>query len=232
MTMSLSSISSYTGTQTNEVANSTEDLGDEAFLRLLVTQMQYQDPLNPQENEEFVAQLAQFSQLEQLTNANSSLETLYRAIASMNNASMTQLLGQDVIAYGDTFQYDGEGDKTLHYESPSDVSNATLTITNESGSVVWSGDMGSLEAGEGEYVWDGSTISSGTADAGVYSFSIEGYDSDGDNVSVTELIHGEVDGMSFDSGTPVPSVDGVDIDLGDILEVMTASREDEESDDK
>ena len=38
-------------------------------LRLLVTQMQYQDPLNPQENEEFVAQLAQFSQLEQLTNA-------------------------------------------------------------------------------------------------------------------------------------------------------------------
>ena len=63
------------------------------------------------------------------------------------------------------------------------------------------------------------------------AFSIEGYDSDGDNVSVTELIHGEVDGMSFDSGTPVPSVDGVDIDLGDILEVMTASRDDEESDD-
>ena len=69
MTTTISSISSYTGTQSNEPVNSTEDLGDEAFLRLLVTQMQYQDPLNPQENEEFVAQLAQFSQLEQLTNA-------------------------------------------------------------------------------------------------------------------------------------------------------------------
>ena len=231
MTVSLSGVSTYTDTSTSSPASSTEDLGEDAFLRLLVTQMQYQDPLDPQENEEFVAQLAQFSQLEQLTDANSSLETLYLAIASMNNASMTQLLGRDVVAYGDTYNYSGSGEQTLNYDASSDVSTSTLTITDENGSVVWSEDLGSLDAGEGQVTWDGSTISSGTADEGQYTFSIDGYDSDGDEVEVTELLRGEIDGMSFDTGTPVPALDGIDIDLGDILEVMTTSDEDTEADD-
>ena len=230
MTISLSGVSSYSDPSSSAPVSSAEDLGEDAFLRLLVTQMQYQDPLDPQENEQFVAQLAQFSQLEQLTDANSSLETLYLAISSMNNASMTQLLGRDVVAYGDTFTYDGSGEETLHYDASSDVSSATLTVTNENGSVVWSQELGSLEAGEGQIAWDGSTISNGTAEAGQYTFKIEGYDADGDDVAVTEMLHGRVDGMSFETGTPVPSIDGIDIDLADILEVMTTSEEDEEAD--
>jgi flagellar basal-body rod modification protein FlgD len=231
MSLAISDVSTYTDTSTGSAASSTEDLGEDAFLRLLVTQMQYQDPLDPQENEEFVAQLAQFSQLEQLTDANSSLETLYQAIASMNNASMTQLLGKDVVAYGDTFAYSGSGEQTLHYDASSDVSTSTLTITDENGSLIWSEDLGSLDAGESSISWDGSTISDGKADAGEYTFTIEGYDSDGDSVEVTEMLHGQVDGMSFDTGTPVPSIDGIDIDLGDIIEVMTATEDDEETDD-
>ena len=145
----------------------------------------------------------------------------------MNNASMTQLLGQDVIAYGDTFEYD-EKDKTL-LQASSDVSNATLTVptspeasSGQAISVLWKPAKASMF---------GMVLRFHPGRLKRCIASIEGYDSDGDNVSVTELIHGEVDGISFDSGTPVPSVDGVDVDLGDILEVMGASRDDEESDD-
>jgi len=231
MTTSISGISSLTDSNTSAAVTSAGDLGEDAFLRLLVTQMQHQDPLDPQSNEEFVAQLAQFTQLEKMTEANESLDSLYLAIASMNNASMTQLLGMDVVAYGDSFNYEGSGEETLHYDASSDVSTSTLTVTDESGSVIWSEDLGSLEAGEGTITWDGSTISGATAEAGKYTFTIDGYDSDGDDVEVTEMLHGEVDGMSFDTGTPVPSVDGIDIDLGDILEVLTSSENDEEADD-
>jgi flagellar basal-body rod modification protein FlgD len=231
MTIAISSLSTIPDSVTDTATSSAGDLGEDAFLRLLVTQMQYQDPLDPQSNEEFVAQLAQFTQLEKMTEANESLDALYLAIASMNNASMTQLLGMDVVAYGDTFTYDGSGEETLHFDSSSDVSTSTLTVTDESGSVVWSDALGSLEAGEGTISWDGSTISGETAEAGQYTFTIDGYDSDGDDVEVTELLHGEIDGMSFDTGTPVPSIDGINIDLGDILEVLTSSDNDEEVDD-
>ncbi len=61
-------------TNTSQPKVGTNDLGKEAFLRLLVCQMQNQDPLNPQDDTEFVAQLATFSQLEQLQNLNSTYE--------------------------------------------------------------------------------------------------------------------------------------------------------------
>lgn len=204
------------------------DLGKDAFLKLLVTQLQYQDPLDPTENEEFVAQLAQFSQVEQLTTANDSLETLYTAMASMNNASMTQLLGKDVVASGDTFQYEGKGDYEVMYDAASTATSATVSITDETGKVVWSTEMGGLEAGRGSWTWDGSTINGGTAAAGQYSFTITARDRAGDTVEVAELVHGEIDGMSFETGTPIPSISGVEISLGDVIEVTSERSDDKE----
>ena len=205
-----------------------QELGQDAFLNLLVTQLQYQDPLNPQENEEFIAQLAQFSQVEQLTNANDALANLYQALASMNNASMTQLLGQQVRAHGDEFQYEGEGDVELYYDAAGQTASATLTITDEDGSVVFTSEIGALDEGEGSYTWSGNSLRGGTADEGTYTFSISGQDTSGDTVEVVEVIEGVIDGMSFESGTPVPSINGVEIGLGDIIHVSTPeSGEDE-----
>ena len=78
---------------TNGVVNSTiktttttqagGELGKESFLKLLVTQMQYQDPLDPQDNAEYIAQLAQFSSLEQMTNVNSTLDVYKRQIQEL-----------------------------------------------------------------------------------------------------------------------------------------------------
>ncbi len=69
------------------VTRGSTDLGKEEFLHLLVTQMQYQDPLNPQSDQEFIAQLAQFSALEQMTNLNTTF----------NNSSAYSLVGKEVI---------------------------------------------------------------------------------------------------------------------------------------
>ena len=209
----------------------TQELGQDAFLNLLVTQLQYQDPLDPQENEAFIAQLAQFSQVEQLTNANDALANLYQAMASMNNASMTQLLGQNVRAHGDTFQYDGDGDVELHFDASAQTSSSTLTVTDESGSVVFTSEIGALSEGEGSYTWSGNSLRGGTAEAGEYTFSVSASDSDGDPVAVQEIIEGEIDGMGFESGTPVPSINGVDISLGDIIRVSTPGAGDDDDDD-
>ena len=68
-----------------------DELGKDAFLQLLVAQMKYQDPLDPQDNSEYIAELANFSALEQMTNVNSNLESLATTI---NNIDTSVLVGQ------------------------------------------------------------------------------------------------------------------------------------------
>ena len=218
-------VNAYSDVTGQPQAYGSNELGQDAFLKLLVTQLQNQDPLNPQKNEEFVAQLAQFSSVEQLSNANDALGSLYLAMSSMNNASMTQLLGKEVTAYGDTFHYDGEGGKTLEWESSAAVSSATLTVTDSTGKVVYTESLGSISEGRGSYEWDGSTIA-GTAAEGEYTFSVTAVGTEG--VEIQTLVTGEIDGMDFSSGSPVPSIDGVDIELGDIIDVRIPGAADDE----
>ncbi|MFT4977053.1 MAG: flagellar basal-body rod modification protein FlgD [Myxococcota bacterium] len=228
MDIAIDGVTQFSQTSSAPMAQEADLMGQDTFLQLLTTQLQNQDPLNPQSNEEFVAQLAQFSSLEQLVGLNDSVDNLYLATASMNNASMTQLLGREVVAWSDEFHYDGEGSVEIGYEASADVSSAEITITDEDGSVVWSGPMGSLDEGEGSYSWDGTDQSGNTVGEGVYSFSITGQDSNGDDIEVVGQLAGEIDGMSYASGAPVPSISGVEIGLSDIIRVETVGEEDED----
>lgn len=223
MSVSISDVSILSDTTTAAPTSyGGTEMDQETFLNLLITQLQNQDPMNPQDSQEFVAQLAQFSSLEQLMSLNDGMNTLYLATSSMNNASMTQLIGKEVVAYGDTFSYSGQGDVELLYDAAGEASNATITIKDESGDVVASYSLGSLSEGEGSYTWDGTTISGGTAEEGIYTFEIEASDTDGDDVTVYTMVQGVVDTMGYESGTPVPQIDGVEIELGDIIRVVEA----------
>ena len=198
------------------------NLGKDAFLKLLVAQMENQDPLNPQSNEEFIAQLSQFTQVEQLLNLNENFDALYMAMNSVNNTSMTQLLGKNVVYVGDTFQYSGEGSVKLHYDAEAATSTSRLTIYNEDGSVVYSGSVGALKAGEGTLEWSGKNVDGAYASEGRYRFVIDGQSPDGESIGITELIVGKVDGMSYESGIPMPSINDVEFDLSVILRVESA----------
>jgi len=199
-----------------------DELNKETFLTLLTTQMQNQDPLDPMANEEFVAQLAQFSSLEQQMLTNSMLESVYLGIASLNNASMASLIGTDVVAYGDGINYSGEGDVELHYDAATDAASMTLEIFDSEGNVIYSEELGAVEAGEGSVTWDGTDTDGQPAPEGEYIFKITGEDEDGESVEITEMIIGVVDEMDYSSGTPQPIVDGVTVELADIVRLTNA----------
>lgn len=99
-----------TSTSSSSSTRSTgSDLDENAFLELLVCQLQNQDPLNPTDNSEMIAQLAQFSSLEQMTNLNTSFETLSGNVDQLSFVSANALIGQTVTgsdANGDA--YSGE----------------------------------------------------------------------------------------------------------------------------
>jgi flagellar basal-body rod modification protein FlgD len=200
----------------------------DTFLTLLTTQLQNQDPTSPMDNQEFVAQLAQFTSLEQQMQMVNAMEAVYMGIASMNNATMAGLVGTEVVASGNEFLYDGESDAVeLHYDSAGEASTATVSIYDANGHIVYSEELSSLEAGEGTFTWDGRDSSGETVEEGTYTFRITAQDSTEDSVEVSELIVGTVTAMDYSSGTPQPSVEGVSIDLGDILRLTAAVEEEE-----
>ena len=107
--MITSGLDSNTSVGTETSALPSKVLDKDAFLELLITQLQNQDPLNPTDSVEFTAQLAQFSSLEQLNNVNDNLEQLQNFQASINNSQAVALIGKDITANGNFLQLTNGG---------------------------------------------------------------------------------------------------------------------------
>lgn len=199
-------------------------MGQDTFLNLLTTQMQNQDPLSPMANEDFIAQLATFSSLEQLMDIGDAMKANTLSMANLSNTTMASLVGKHVVAIGDTFPRDGEsGDTELHYDSPQDAA-ATLNIYDESGKVIWSEPV-SLQAGEGSLEWDGKNQDGQTVAEGEYRFELVATDNEGNSIEVSERVSGMVDSMDYSTGSPQPTVNGVPVNLADLIR-LTAGGED------
>lgn len=202
-----------------------ESLGKEDFLQLLVTQLQNQDPLQPMENTEFVAQLAQFSSLEQLSNVNEQLSGVQMGQMNLSNLQATDLVGQQITARGDHFTYDGTGGTDLSFELGGEAAGGEVAIYDEYGGLVTTIDLGQQDAGVSSVTWDGHTDSGTMAGAGRYSMEITAHDAEDNPVDVSTLFSGEVTGIYFDQGLTELEVEGSRVRLGDIVSIGSADED-------
>lgn len=206
-----------------------QDMGKDTFLKLLTTQMQNQDPSAPMDNQQFIQQLTQFSSLEQLMGIQTSMDSVYMAMASMNNASMANLLGTEVVAVGDQQAYSGEGDMDFNWNSEAASTEMTIAVTDEDGRVVANIKVpGGCEAGEGSFTWDGKTgvVGGGRLEPGTYEFRVNAIDESGDLVNVEEWVKGVVSEMDYSGEVPQPSINGVPVALNEIVRLSLASTDD------
>ncbi|KPU57188.1 hypothetical protein AN403_2472 [Pseudomonas fluorescens] len=158
-------LASATGSATGNKA-----LGKDAFLQLLVTQLKNQNPLEPQDNGAFVAQLAQFSSLEGITTLNDTVSGLASNYNSSQALQASSLVGRSVIAPGDKAVVDTTKSLSGTVVVPSSVASATLKITDASGKTVRTIDLGSQKAGNASFIWDGKNDAGETVPAGTYTF--------------------------------------------------------------
>ena len=188
-------------------------LGQNDFLTLLIAQLKHQDPLNPASNTEFIAQLAQFSSLEQMTlmNANleKSLESNINMTEAVSNAMIINYFGKYVTAETDSFTYDGTSPVELRFDLDSVASWGKLEITDESGYIITSVSLDAMEDGVNFFEWDGMTYMGVQAKSGVYKYTVELYDVSGNEVGVSQMFSGVVDGISFKNGVPQLNIGGV-----------------------
>jgi flagellar basal-body rod modification protein FlgD len=190
----------------------------EAFLKLLVAQVSQQDPLSPQDSNQYVEQLTQFSTLEQLMELNSGVETLALGQMSNNSQEALRFVGHEVIARGDRLTHDQGESQEVAYEVKGDAEQANLVIRNEYGEVVFEKGI-DPEPGVRRYEWDGRMEDGRSAPSGRYTVSVEA--SKGDNpVPVDTFVRGQVTGVRFDEGYPELMIGERRIRMTDVVEVM------------
>jgi len=189
----------------------------EAFLKLLVAQVKQQDPLSPQDSNQYVEQLTQFSTLEQLMSLNSGVETLALGQMSNNSQEALRFVGRDVIARGDKISHDQGESQEIAYEVKGEAEQANLVIRDAYGEVVFEKQ---IEAGQGvqRYDWDGRTKDGRSAPSGRYTISVEA--SQGESpVPVDTYVRGQVTGVRFDEGYPELMIGERRIRMTDVVEV-------------
>jgi flagellar basal-body rod modification protein FlgD len=160
------SLASAAGSATGKKA-----LGKDAFLQLLVTQLKNQNPLEPQDNGEFVAQLAQFSSLEGITTLNDTVAGIASNYNSSQALQASSLVGRSVIAPGDKAVVDTTKGMTGSISIPQSVASTTVKITDKDGKVIRTLELTDQKAGNASFTWDGKDDAGNVAPTGTYTFA-------------------------------------------------------------
>ncbi len=216
-------LSSYYVNDTTSSSSSSSELGKEAFLQLLLTQLTYQDPLDPMDDQDFVAQLAQFSSLEQLTNISTGITEINGNMLQNQMFSAVQFVGKTVRASGETIQLENGGASTIYYKVATDSETVLANILDEDGNVVRTVDLGAMNAGDYEFVWDGKDTNGNVMDDGVYSVTIMTQDVDGNAGVASTEIQGKVTGVENSNGTYYLRVGNVLVSFGNVREILEST---------
>lgn len=208
-------IVSQTGTtSTKSQASSTNSVGKDEFMKLLLAQLKNQDPLKPMDGTDFAAQLAQFSSLEQLKNLNSTLETQSVNQMTLGYAQSVNMIGKVAVANsGNTVTANGETAE-LNYNLGKDARSVTISILDKDGKLIKTWDESSKPAGMNSATWDCSGVEKGD-----YTYQVAATDSFGAPVTADTMTTGMVTAVHFRSNQILVTLNGQEVPLSDILKI-------------
>lgn len=221
---------SLAGTLLNKggVAQPGGKMGKDEFLKLLTTQLRYQDPMDPMDGKDMASDLAQFSGLEQLLNINEQLtaqQGQFDALAlAMGNSMAMNTIGKTVVIGGDkVILKQDPTTKALEARVTANITtsgNATLRLYDKSGKEVGSRSLGYLGIGRQDF--DIGDAAKGLSAEGAYAFKISVTDNSGKDVPQATYTVGKIDGISYGSdGKAALMMGPLTIDFGAIVEILS-----------
>jgi|SRR5690606_21381401 flagellar basal-body rod modification protein FlgD len=150
-----------------------KDLGKNEFLNLLVAQLNNQNPLEPQGNGEFIAQLAQFSQVEGIEKLNTSMQSIMSTYQSSQALQASSLVGRKVIVPSDRAVVDTSESFKASVVLPVSSNNVYVNVFDQSGSLVNRVNLGEQAAGNVSFIWDGKDSDGNLMPPGTYKFEAQ-----------------------------------------------------------
>lgn len=194
-------------------------LGKDDFLKLLVTQLKYQDPLNPLDNDKFIQENTMFSQLEQMTNANTELGNLSNKMAGNDKGYAVNYLGKYISTGSSSINLNSSGADPITYNLPENA-QVKASIVDSDGKNIANIDLGEQNAGTKTFKWNGKDNNGNYASYGKYSVSLSAQDSSGRTIPI-ERNAGKVVSVQFNNGNTTLITDsGSQINIKDVDSVF------------
>jgi flagellar basal-body rod modification protein FlgD len=210
----IGSVTSATRGPTASAQNPTT-LGKDDFLKLLVTQLRFQDPLNPLDQNQFLAQTAQFTSLENLQNISAGIDGLRTLLAGNSLVDSAALVGRTVRASSREVAFDGRP-LSLSFSLEAQVSSVNVDVIDASGHVVRRLVTASAGVGASSVAWDGLDAAGHSAPAGTYTYFVSSSSGTGPQPAA---VSGVITGLSIVNGQPVYRIGDATVRPGEIFEI-------------
>ena len=223
--MNISSITNPQNKPSHTGDGSRAQLGKDDFLQLLTMQLRYQDPLNPLENTEFIAQMAQFTSLEQLQNINQTLTTSQNKEGNLQTAFannlVTSLVGKDVEIATNQVAFYG-GDTEVNFGLGRGARQATMSILDARGQLVREFELDVTQA-HGSVQWDGRSEDGHQVPEGAYRVVVTAEGIGGATVAAEALERVRVEAIRYGEDESYLWAGGRELTLSDVRGVLAGS---------
>ncbi len=203
--------------QSSEKSEKDDALGRDAFLSMLVAQLENQDPLNPMDGTDFSAQLAQFSQLEQLMNLNDGMEALASSLSTDSDKDLLAYVGKQVTGEINTTHVE-DGDVSGGVYSLTQPADVIIEIVDSSGAIVKRLNPGSKDTGSYLLAWDGTDDDGKAVADGAYTYNVLA-DTGSGYTKISNSVTGTVDGVAYGNGRAYLVVQGLLMDPDNLTSV-------------
>lgn len=216
--MEISGVRSFSELTSEISGGEEQELGKSAFLELMIAQLDNQDPLEPAKNEDFIAQLAQFSSVEGIQNLNDSVNGMVNAMQSSLSLQAASLVGRSVLAPTETALYE---EQTLggSINLTDSVSSLQVDIQSSDGVLLRQLELGPQTAGITRFAWDGQDASGNEMPAGMYQISAFA-DIAGERQALSTNLPNRVAGVTLgERGVIANLVGGSEVSTLDIKEI-------------
>lgn len=196
-------------------------LDKDAFLKLLLTQMKNQDPTNPLKSHEMAAQLAQFTQLEKLTNIDDSIGGLRKDQQPIQSYESLNLIGKAVSGDSSKIIHATQGEShNVRFNLPQDAQKAKVEIKDAAGAVVRTMELTALKKGKNDFNWNGQLDDGTKANPGDYSVLISAIGNNGHKLAAETRFDGVIDGVQFTSQGPMLTIGKQQLRLSDVSKIV------------
>ena len=202
-------------------------MGKDEFLKLLTVQLQNQDPTKPMEQNKMAAELAQFSQLEQLSNLNTKFDQFNQNKNVEDKFYGASFVGKEIVTSGTSLKFNGAGtDADILFALEKPANKVLLRIFDSKHNIVSEQWRENIGRGHQTISWDGLSLDGQTAVAGEYTVGIFAWNTNSEPIGVETKAKGQVESVYFENGETVLLVDGKKVFLRDVDSFHTSGKMD------
>jgi flagellar basal-body rod modification protein FlgD len=201
-------------------ANPKGDMGSQdTFMKLLVAELKYQDPMDPLQNRDMVAQLATLSSVQKLTGIDDKLGGMQQSSLRDSSLQSAGLIGKTVTAKTNRLTLSSIGDSAGGFRLANDAKSVKVSVLDSQGNTVKSVDLGTLKQGQCSFSWDGKGINGQRVAPGNYTFQIDAADAAGAPVVASTEVSGLVSEVAYTNGTPEIVIGDARVGISDVTSV-------------